>query len=321
MPRLGLPGDFQLRCPKTKMGGAPSKQPNMAPVPTRFGTVDGLGPVRGITQVVDDKGIPCLVAVRPEALDAFSSITADRRKRVRRRGITATDSRVDTVYGHVVFVGTDEGEVALYDATSLEQFKTLAAGSSAAAAAGAASAAVSTPVGTKAAAVTALACINKDTVFVGFSDGLVRAYSVSKGDLLKTYEGSSSGEGAGTTGEGDAVTAITAYGITGGPSMLAVGHRDGRVDSFDVASGSLLLALNAGRGGLTQLLSLRRFNCLATVHSGINVMTVWDIEADRCLTLDFGSELSSISRRCNLTCAEYDDARGGEPTGGGEETV
>lgn len=282
------------------MGGAPSKAPSFAPVPTRFGAVDGLGPVRGISRVVDDKGAPCFIAVRPEALDSFSAITADRRKRIRRRGITATASRVDTVYGHVVFVGTADGEVALYDASSLECFKTFAVEG------GAGSGGVSV----RRAAVTALAPIAKDTLFVGTADGLVRAFSVSKGEAVKLYEGSGSDSEAGA--DGDAVTGLAAYGIAGGPSMLAVGHRDGRVDSFDVASGSLLLALNAGRGGLSQLLWLSRFNCLATVHSGVNTMTVWDIEVDRCLTLDFSSELASISRSCKLTAAEYDDARGGE---------
>ncbi|NDG40770.1 MAG: hypothetical protein EBY28_15705, partial [Betaproteobacteria bacterium] len=67
----------------------------------------------------------------------------------------------------------------------------------------------------------------------------------------------------------------------------------------------------AGSPGLTQLLPLRRFHSLAAVAAGLNSMTLWDFAADRAISLDFQSELQSMSRSATrITCARFDDARG-----------
>lgn len=62
--------------------------------------------------------------------------------------------------------------------------------------------------------------------------------------------------------------------------MLAVGRKDGTVDKFDLRTGNFLLSFKC-EAGLTCLLPLRRFNCLASLHSGKNKMTIWDAQADR----------------------------------------
>jgi hypothetical protein len=64
--------------------------------------------------------------------------------------------------------------------------------------------------------------------------------------------------------------------------LLQVGHADGTINSYDLASGAPLLRF-ATRPGLSQVLALRRFKSLAAVHVGTNAMQLWDLLSDRAL--------------------------------------
>lgn len=94
--------------------------------------------------------------------------------------------------------------------------------------------------------------------------------------------------------------------------MLAVGHRDGTIHCYSPGSGQWLIGFKTPPG-LTQLLPLRRFNSLAALHEGKNLLQIWDLETDRSSVLDFTAELESINRRSSkMASTWFDEARGSE---------
>ena len=122
------------------------------------------------------------------------------------------------------------------------------------------------------------------------------------------------------------VTCIAAYGIgltnntlsststantNETPILLAVGRKDGTLDKFDLVTGQYLVSFKYSTSSISNLLSLRRFGCLASVQYDKNILTIWDIQADRTVQLDFTSELESMGRKLSkLSFATYDDYRG-----------
>jgi WD40 repeat protein len=156
-------------------------------------------------------------------------------------------------------------------------------------------------------ATTCVVCLSSASFFAGHADGVVRSFQLSTGDLQQTFTPPPPESPAAPAGE---VTAIAVHGSN--PTVLAVGHRSGVVNNYNLQTGQWLLAFNTAPG-LSGLITLRRFNSLAAVHEGRNTLQVWDLDSDRVLTLDFMAELESIHRKTSkLTCAKYDDARGGE---------
>lgn len=239
------------------------------------------------------------------------------------------------------------------------------------------------------ASCTAVTFLSNEILLVGYSDGVVRAFTVSSGACVRTYfvnssesnpssspsSSSSSSPSGGTTITATPssqvripfassmlmkpltvadltssspsklavystsapvvsqreVTCIAAYGIgpatpnsgttpnnsseNNPPILLAVGRKDGTLDKFDLVTGQFLVSFKCGPG-LSNLLPLRRFGCLASVHEDKNIMTIWDIQADRTVQLDFTSELESTGRKLSkLSFATYDDYRGVIMTG------
>jgi WD40 repeat protein len=160
-----------------------------------------------------------------------------------------------------------------------------------------------------------VACLNATSFFAGHTDGVTRCFQLSTGDLQQTFAPPPGAAGARAT----EVTGIAVYGSN--PPVLAVAHQDGVINNYKLQTGEFLLAC-ATAPGLTGLLSLRRFNSLAAVHEGKNVLQVWDLDSDRSLMCDFTAELESIHRKTSkMTCARYDDARGVILAGSDDGTV
>lgn len=122
--------------------------------------------------------------------------------------------------------------------------------------------------------VTAVACCTNTSFFVGHTDGIVRAFSISDGAQMRTFTPPAAYTPDSSVQRGRDVTAIALYGgVNGAPHVLAVGHRDGTVHNYDAGTGAFTTAFKS-MPGLTQLLPLRRFASLAAVHAGRNAMQV-----------------------------------------------
>jgi WD40 repeat protein len=105
------------------------------------------------------------------------------------------------------------------------------------------------------------------------------------------------------------VVSITVYGES--PLMLAVGHKDGTIHSYNVADGKWLMAFKTQQG-LSQLLSLRRYGYLAALHEGKNILQLWSVSEDKSVILDFNAELDSVNKRLStMAAAIWDEARSG----------
>lgn len=265
--------------------------------------------------------------------------------------ITSVAFCTQSPFGFVALTGTLQGTVALYAVDSMREFKTIrsegAGGGAAASGAGSLTGLGGIPLSSN--PTTAVACFSSSVFFAGQRDGSVRAFQFSTGDVLQKFmppadapmtdmtvpadrrvaspralnpvptvapAGGAAAELAAAAERAvqQEVTAIAVWGpafAAAGPLMLAVGHRDGTIHCYELATGRWLLGFQTPPG-LTQLLPMRRFGSLAALHEGRNAMQIWDLETDRSVVLDFTAELDSIGRRTSkMAAAWFDEARAG----------
>lgn len=295
---------------------------------------------------------PLILAVGSLYVDQYNAESADRRQRIRRSNdslITSVAFCTQSPFGFVALTGTLQGTVALYAVDSMREFKTIrseGAGGGATGGSGSLTGLGGVPLSSN--PTTAVACFSSSVFFAGQRDGSVRAFQFTTGDVLQSFAppadapmtdmtvpadrrvasprpmnpvptvaasaGAADLAAAAERAVQQEVTAIAVWGsaTAAGPLMLAVGHRDGTIHCYELATGRWLLGFQTPPG-LTQLLPMRRFGSLAALHEGRNAMQIWDLETDRSVVLDFTAELDSIGRRTSkMAAAWFDEARAGE---------
>lgn len=183
---------------------------------------------------------------------------------------------------------------------------------------------LSVPAASASGAISCLHVGGPNVVFIGFESGAVHAVCLKTGKVLQSYEAPadavvtdmsqpaasrSSGSSSSAKSTDSFVSSIAVYGTE--VVTLAVGHRDGTIHNYEVRSGRWVMAFKTAPK-LTQLLGLRKFNTLAALHEGMNVMQLWDMEADRFLVLDFNAEQESMKKQLSkFSHAVVDNLRDG----------
>lgn len=184
--------------------------------------------------------------------------------------------------------------------------------------------------------MTHISFLLDDTIFVGHSDGIVRSFTLLNQRLVNTYEPPSSAnivyadgcsapktfhshtksnvsfgvEGIEKKGSSVVGIVILPSPLGDTPPVLATAHYDGHIHTYDANSGRYLVTFSTYHG-LTQLLCLNQFMSLATVHAGKNIMTVFDLGANRTAFFDFSKELAAVQKQhVTTTRVSYSDSRG-----------
>ena len=301
---------------------------------------------------------PVLLAVSGSGVSQYNMLSGDRILHLPAPHVTTCSAHCGAL--SLLALGSSTGEVQLVHVQTLLQARVLAAPDAAAAAAGGGAAAPGSAGQPSAPppSVTALAFLPPSTLFVGYSDGVVRSFCAATGAAGCAYPPPASSPAP------PAALAVTAMALCLAPptpsalkagtaappsapvlQLLAVGHASGMLvlhepQPFSAAAAAAAAAAVPAAPGpgsrlsfpppspplltapLTGLLFLRSLNCLAAYAAGCNALVLLDISKGRMVALDFAAELQSVNRGfARLSSAQWDDARGCMLVGGNDGAV